>query len=146
MLKPTPKGWPRLSTAVFYQDARAAIDFLCKAFGFEVRLLVEGDGGRVEHSELTYGEALIFVGDEERQRDKGRPMVSPRSVGGANTQSVMLFVDDPRAHCERARAAGATISYEPKISDYGEDYWADLSYQAVDLEGHCWWFCQRVRG
>jgi uncharacterized glyoxalase superfamily protein PhnB len=146
MMKPTPKGWPRLSSAVFYKDAHKAIDWLCGAFGFEVRLKVEGEGGRIEHSELVYGEALIMVGDEERQKDKGRPMVSPASVGGANTQSIMLYVDDAAAHCERSRAAGAQITYEPTVSDYGEDYWADRSYQAVDPEGHCWWFCERVRG
>ncbi len=41
-MKPTPSGWPRLSSSVFYDDPRAAIDWLCRAFGFEVRLKVEG--------------------------------------------------------------------------------------------------------
>jgi hypothetical protein len=48
-VKETPPGWPRMSPAVFYDDAAAAIDWLCRAFGFEVRLKVEGDGGRIEH-------------------------------------------------------------------------------------------------
>jgi len=54
-MKPTLKGWPRLSTAIFYDDAAGAIDWLCRAFGFEVRLKVEGDGGRdiLRASELT---------------------------------------------------------------------------------------------
>jgi uncharacterized glyoxalase superfamily protein PhnB len=37
-MRPTPAGWPRLSSSIFYQDAAAAIDWLCRAFGFEVRL------------------------------------------------------------------------------------------------------------
>ena len=61
-MKATPKGWPRLSTAIYYDDAAGAIDWLCRAFTFEVRLKVEGDGGRIEHSELLYGEALVMVG------------------------------------------------------------------------------------
>ncbi len=36
-MKPTPKDWPRLSSAVFYRDAAAAIDWLCAAFDFQVR-------------------------------------------------------------------------------------------------------------
>ena len=52
-MKPTPKGWPRLSTAIFYKDAAKAIDWLCKAYGFEVRLKIDGADGLVEHSELT---------------------------------------------------------------------------------------------
>ena len=63
-MKPPPRDWPRLSSSVFYQDAHAAIDWLCRAFGFAVRLKVEGEGGRIEHSELTYGEGLVMVGQE----------------------------------------------------------------------------------
>jgi len=39
-MKKTPLGWPRISVAVFYDDALAAIDWLCRAFEFEVRLKV----------------------------------------------------------------------------------------------------------
>lgn len=146
-MKPTPKGWPRLSTAVFYKDAHKAIDWLCTAFGFEVRLKVEGEGGGIQHSELVFGEALVMVADESQQKDKGRPAnVSPLSVGGMNTQSIMLYVDDAAAHCERARAAGGVITVEPMVSDHGADYWADKSYQCRDPEGHHWWICERVRG
>ena len=147
-MNPTPKGWPRLSASIFYDEAATAIDWLCRAFGFEVRLKVEGDQGRVEHSELTYGEGLIMVGQAGTRPDlpnRSFP-TSPRSVGGANTQSVMLFVDDVDAHCARARAAGARIFEEPAVHDYGADYWADRSYGAVDPEGHHWWFTQRLRG
>jgi uncharacterized glyoxalase superfamily protein PhnB len=54
-MKPTPTGWPRISSAVYYEDAPEAIDWLCRAFGFEVRVRIEGEGGSIEHSELTYG-------------------------------------------------------------------------------------------
>ncbi|MBI2685235.1 MAG: VOC family protein [Acidobacteria bacterium] len=146
-MKQTPKGWPRLSSALFYDDAAHAIDWLCDAFGFEVRLRVEGDGGRIEHSELTYGDALIMVAQSGRKagREHFPPAGSPKSVGGVNTQSLMLFVDDVDAHCERARAAGAVILDQPAVHDYGEDYWADRSYGAADIEGHTWWFTQRIR-
>jgi uncharacterized glyoxalase superfamily protein PhnB len=146
IMKPTPKGWPRLTSSATYQDANAAIDWLCKAFGFEVRLKIDGDGGVVEHSELTYGEALFFIADERRQMDKERPFRSPKSIGGYCTQAMMLFVDDVDAHCAHAKANGAKIVREPTVSDYGEEYWTDKSYGVLDLEGHQWWFCQRLRG
>jgi len=57
----------------------------------------------------------------------------------------MVFVDDVEAHFQRAKARGAKIVTEPKTSDYGEDYWTDRSYGAVDPEGHMWWFTQRLR-
>ena len=144
-MKPPPSGWPRLSSSAYYQDANRMIDWLCEAFGFELRLKVEGDDGRVEHSELTYGEALLMVGGERRDTRWGVNMLSPKSLDGANTQGLMLYVDDVDAHCKQARAAGARIVDEPSVHDYGEDYWADRSYGAVDPEGHMWWFTQRVR-
>ena len=143
-MKPTPPGWPRMSSALWYDDAAAAIDWLCKAFGFEVRLKVEGEGGRIEHSELTFGEGLIMVGDAVKS-EKFPQVRSPRQVGGANTQNVMVYVDDVEAHCKRAREAGAKIVTEPKTDDYGEDYWSDRSYECEDVGGHHWWFCQRLR-
>src|SRR5260370_14832929 len=100
-MKLTPRGWPRLSTAIYYDDAGGAIDWLCRGFGFEVRLKVEGDGGRIEHSELVYGEALVMVsqGGERPTRPKLPSGASPRSIGGANAQSLMLFVDNVDEHC-----------------------------------------------
>lgn len=135
-----------MSSGVFYKNADAAIEWLCKAFGFEVRLKVDGNG-LVQHSELVFGEAVIMVGDERAQQEKLRDkLVSPASIDGKNTQSIMFYVDDVVALCERARAAGGTVTYEPTVSDYGEEYWADKSCQIRDLEGHHWWFAQRVRG
>ena len=55
-MKATPAGWPRLSSAIVYRDAAAAIDWLCDAFGFGVRIKVEGENGRIEHCELEYGD------------------------------------------------------------------------------------------
>jgi len=144
-MKPTPKGWPRMCASVYYEDARAAIDWLCRAFGFEVRLKVEGEGGRIEHSELVFGEALVMVSQVARGKPWTDHFVSPQQVSGNNTQSLCIFVDDADQHCERARKAGAAIGMEPETHDYGDDYFVDRTYQAVDPEGHRWWFLQRLR-
>ena len=142
-MKPTPEGWPRISSALYYDDAGKAIDWICDAFDFEVRLKVEGEGGRIEHSELVYGDGLIMVGQSHKAE---RPHCrSPRSLGDANTQGLCVCVDDVDAHCARARAAGARIVMEPEVHDYGEEYWADRVYECVDPEGHHWFFMQRVR-
>src|SRR5262245_59409006 len=138
-----PQGWPRITAAIFYDDAAKAIDWLCTAFGFEVRLKIEGDGGRIEHSELTYGEGVIMVGEATKEKFPHRK--SPRAIGGANTQNMMLYVDDVEAHCRHAREAGAKIIMEPETHDYGEDYWTDRSYECEDPEGHRWWFAERMR-
>src|ERR1700739_2108680 len=96
-VKNTPPGWPRMSSGVFYKDAAKAIDWLANAFEFEVGLKVEGDRGRLAHSELTYGgDGLFMVGEsgENPHRPKeGSWRRSPCEIGNVCTQSLMVFVD-----------------------------------------------------
>src|SRR5215470_16564323 len=120
-----PEGWPRISSAVFYDDPAKAIDWLCAAFG-DGLIMVGSTGGKSE-------------------RPVPLPCKSPRALGGANTQSLCICVDDLDAHCEKARGAGAKIMEEPATQDYGEEYLSDRTYRAEDPEGHQWWFMQRIR-
>jgi uncharacterized glyoxalase superfamily protein PhnB len=135
-----------MSASIFYEDPRAAIDWLCRAFGFELQLKVDGDGGEIVHSELVFGEALVMVGSVRGKEPWQAAYRSPRSIGGGITQALAFHIDDVDAHHARALAAGAPIVREPRTDDYGDDYWSDRSYGASDLEGHLWWFMQRVRG
>jgi uncharacterized glyoxalase superfamily protein PhnB len=146
-MKATPSGWLRFTSSVVYQDAAAAIDWLCDAFGFQVRLKVEGENGRIEHCELEYAEGLIMIAQEKADPERAwmRSFKSPKSLAGAMTQSIMFFVDDADAHCAHARSRGARIVDEPATHDYGAGYWADRSYGVLDCEGHAWWIAQRVR-
>jgi uncharacterized glyoxalase superfamily protein PhnB len=147
-MKKPPQGWPRITSSVFYDDAAIAIDWLCDAFGFEVRLKVEGEGGRIEHSELTFAsDGLVMVGSAGGKQSRAVPLPckSPRALGGCMTQALCVYVENVDAHCERARKAGAQIVEEPTTTDYGDDYWSDRGYRVVDLEGHHWWFVQRMR-
>ena len=145
MMKPSPPGWPRISSAIYYEDPVAAIDWLCNAFGFVIQEKIV-EGGKLLHSELKYGEGLIMVGDAKKEgRGELSYRSSPRSIGGANTQNMMLYVDDVEVHYQQARAAGAPIVTEPATTDYGQDYWSDRGYEAEDPEGHHWWFTQRLR-
>jgi uncharacterized glyoxalase superfamily protein PhnB len=122
-----------LSSAVSYQDPKAAYRWLEAAFGFEpLFVLLDGDGN-LAHSEMSYGDSVVMVGSEWSDDHK-----SPRSVGGRNTQSVHVQLaegEDIDAHCAHARAAGATIVMEPATQFYG-----DRTYRAKDPEGHIWTF------
>lgn len=140
-MKPVP-GWPRISSAIVYERGGEAIDWLVKAFGFEVKLRIENDDGSLVHSELTYGDGLIMVSEP---KEKFPSLRAPSQVGGGNTQAMMVYVDDLEAHEKRARAAGARVVFEPETHDYGDEYWADRTYGCLDLGGHLWWFCQRMK-
>jgi uncharacterized glyoxalase superfamily protein PhnB len=119
--------------ALQYQDARAAIDFLCRAFGFDKKAVYDGEGGAVAHAELTLGNGMIMLGSLNHG-DYGKLLVSPRAAGGV-TMGVYVIVDDVDAHFARAKAAGAVITREPVTQDYG-----GRDYTAKDPEGHVWTF------
>ena len=127
------------TSAVVYRDPKAALQWLEQAFGFEVTMAIEGppDAPEMCHYEMScQGRGRIMVG---AQWDDW--LSSPAEVGGKNTQTVHVQLPDGLdEHCERARAAGASIAAEPEDQFYG-----DRTYRAVDLEGHRWTFSTKVR-
>jgi hypothetical protein len=66
---PAPPGWLRMTTALYCDDAREAIAWYQRAFGFTVQIVVDGPDGGVAHSELRYGEAIVMVADDSADRD-----------------------------------------------------------------------------
>jgi uncharacterized glyoxalase superfamily protein PhnB len=107
-----------------YEDARAAIDWLERAFGFERHVVYENPDGTVAHGELRYGDGLVMLGSRRGEDDVRRP-----GQGWA-----YVAVDDLDAHCRKAKLAGAEIVDGPQTEDYGS------FYSARDLEGNLWSF------
>ncbi len=127
---------PAFIPSLVYRDNRAALDWLAKAFGFEVSYLLTDSSGKIMHAEMTYGDGVVMVGSEFADWTR-----SPASVGGKNTQRIHVRLERGiDEHCERARRAGAAIVMPPADQFYG-----DRSYMAADVEGHHWTFSQTVR-
>lgn len=112
---------------LIYPDVREAVGWLCAAFGFAERLRI----GEDHRSQLRVGDGAVIVGDVRGDR---RP---PRA--GEVTHSVLVRVEDARAHCERAREHGARILAEPADMEFGE-----RQYTAEDLAGHRWTFSESL--
>jgi uncharacterized glyoxalase superfamily protein PhnB len=124
---------PMIST-MRYRDATAAVDWLCRVFGFEKLSAYTDKAGKIMHAELSFGNGLIMIGPVA-DTPFGKFMIQPDEVGGKVTQTIYAIVPDPDAHCTRAKAAGANILMEPKTQDYsGRDY------SCRDIEGHVWSF------
>jgi uncharacterized glyoxalase superfamily protein PhnB len=119
--------------ALQYEDAPAAIEFLCRAFGFERKAVFQGEGDTIAHAELTLGNGMVMLGSVN-DTEYGRLLVRPRNAGGV-TMSMYVIVKDPDEHFARARAAGAEIVREPVTQDYG-----GRDYTCRDPEGHVWTF------
>jgi uncharacterized glyoxalase superfamily protein PhnB len=120
-----------------YEDAPAAIDWLERAFGFERHMVVEGNDNRIDHAELRFGSGMVMLGStrEGAQWEGDVIQKIPRQLGGAVTSGVYLIVDDPDAHHDHAKAAGAEIVTELSDQEYGS-----RDYSARDPEGYLWHF------
>ena len=115
-----------------YNDAAAAIEWLCDAFGFEKHLVVHGEDGTIVHAQLVFGNGMIMLGSA-RELDTLQSL--PSALGGAVSQSPYIIVEDADQHYGQAVAAGAEIVMEIKDEDYG-----GRGYSCRDPEGHIWKF------
>jgi len=104
-----------------YPDVTAAADWLCRQFGFRVRLRIANH--RVQ---LNVGDGALVV-------------TELRGKGVDQAHSMMVRVEDVDAHHERASLGGAQILRAPADHPYGE-----RQYTAVDLGGHVWTFTQSI--
>jgi len=129
-----------------YEDAAGAIDWLCRAFGFEedASARYSDADGVIGHAELQLeGDRIMLATPTKDYRspkhhretcaDAARWQDNPWVIDGVYVQ-----VRDVDAHCERARAAGATIMREPADPGVGVRL-----YSAEDPEGHRWMFAER---
>jgi uncharacterized glyoxalase superfamily protein PhnB len=116
---------PTVFPTLHYDDARAAIDFLTSAFGAERHAVYADENATVRHAELRFGNGIVMLGSAREAAP------ATRGKGGG----IYVVVDDPDAHCARARDAGAEITRDLNDTDYGS-----REYGARDPEGNFWSF------
>lgn len=117
-----------------YVDARAALAWLERAFGFVPQVVYDGPDGSVAHAQIVAAGNIVMLGTS---REGTYPVRAPREVGGV-TAGVYVALPDAAAvdalHA-RAKAVGADILEAPHDTDYGSH-----DFSARDLEGHPWNF------
>ena len=120
-----------------YRDAPAAIEWLCKVFGFEKHLVVLHPDGNVAYAQLSFGNGMVMLASVPKTETAfGRLMKQPDELGGAQTQTTYLVVTVVDAAYAHAKVGGAKIATEIKDEDHG-----GRDFSCYDLEGHLWSFC-----
>jgi PhnB protein len=128
-IMPTASSQQRIVPYLAYADAPAAIEFLCRAFGFEERFRFPMPDGQIGHAEIACKGQVVMLASAVPLMG----FLSPRDLIGVHSQ-ICFQVDDVDAHHQRARAAGATIASAP------QDQHGQRMYRAMDPEGHRWIF------
>jgi uncharacterized glyoxalase superfamily protein PhnB len=122
-----------------YKDAPAAIEFLCNAFGFERHAVYadEKSPNVIHHAQLMLDGNMIMLGSTGKHSpaEDLYGWKTPQELGGI-TMCIYAVIDDPDAHAERAKAAGARIIKGP----YDNDGYPGRAYGVRDTEGNVWNF------
>ena len=105
-----------------YPDVGAAVEWLCRVFGFSLRLRI-GD----HRAQLEFGSGAVIVRS------------GAAAAEAVSSHSVMVRVESVDEHYTRAVAGGAKASGAPTTYPYGE-----RQYATQDLAGHWWVFSQSV--
>ena len=129
------RRYQRVIPMLVYEDCPAAIEFLCRAFGFVERFRLPMPDGKIGHAELVHDEDVVMLASTFPEMG----LVSPQTLPARHSQ-VQCYVDDVDAHHERALKEGATITAPVEDQFYG-----DRNYRAVDPEGNRWIFATRVK-
>lgn len=109
---------------LYYADVAAAADWLCKAFGFSVRLRI-----RTHRIQLDVGGGSLVIAQQLVRSNESQ----------VPNCATMIRVNDVDAHFEAACRTGAFILSEPVTQPYGE-----RQYSAKDPFGHIWTFSQSI--
>jgi uncharacterized glyoxalase superfamily protein PhnB len=112
-----------------YDDVSAAIDWLCRIFGFTELWRAGGHRAR-----LAFGNGVLIVADADPHYGRTAP-----GDGESRSYAVMVKVDDVDAHHNHARHEGARVLSAPTDFPYGE-----RQYSVLDLAGHRWTFTQAI--
>ncbi|HEY5809785.1 MAG TPA: VOC family protein [Povalibacter sp.] len=106
-----------------YPDVRAAVGWLCAAFGFVERLRI---GDHRAQLELDGGAIVVARGSSD-------------TAAKVSSHSIMVRVADVNAHYEHSTRSGVATGGAPADYPYGE-----RQYSAVDLAGNVWTFSQTL--
>ena len=130
-----PENCQRIVPYLAYDDAPAAIEYLCRVFGFERGLEIPMGDGLIGHAEVHRDGETLMLSTAYEEVGLASPSKLPARHAG-----ITVYVDDVDAHYAVARAEGAEI-----VQELADQFYGDRVYRAADCEGNHWDFHQKVR-
>ena len=114
-----------------YIDARRALAWLEETFGAETRKVIDGPGGRVEHAEVWFGEAVVTLGS-------ARGLVDDPTVSTGRRVVYITVVDAASVDALRHRAVRNKARVVRALWD--APYNGSREFGVHDPEGNYWMF------
>jgi uncharacterized glyoxalase superfamily protein PhnB len=126
------KGGSTAIPSLRYRNAPEAIEWLCKAFGFEKNAVYANPDGTIAHAQLTLGHGMVMLGSG-KPGPADRVLRHPDQLGNLVTQGAYLVVKDCDAVYAKAKAAGAEM-----VMDIADMSYGGRGFSCLDLEGYLW--------
>jgi uncharacterized glyoxalase superfamily protein PhnB len=136
MIKAIPEGYHSLTPTFVFKDARKAIEFYKLAFGATEHYIMPGPGGRgVMHAEISIGDSIIMMGEENEQYQSK----SAETLGNSPV-SFYHYVEDVDQAFKHAVDAGAEV-----MMPVEEMFWGDRMGTVRDPFGYTWMVATHTR-
>ncbi len=129
---PTTAG-STLVPSLRYHNAPAAIDWLCRVFGFARNAVYENPDGTIAHAQLTLGRGMIMLGSAKNEGPHAHLVAHPSEIEGRQTGGIYLYIEDCDQLYASVQAAGAKVVQELHEPDYG-----GKAFTCLDPEGYLW--------
>jgi len=127
-----------------YEDGVAAMNWLCKVFGFTEKTRMLDDEGRLSHGELVLGNGIVMLASPtpDYQSPKRHCQVCEATAKWYQVpyiiNGILVSVDDVEKHYQHAKECGATILSGIETGGPG------TRYRVEDLEGQRWMFIEKT--
>ena len=110
-----PKGYHNITPSLSFKGTEEAIVWYKNVFGAKEKMKLDGPDKKVMHAELTIGDSMFFLAEENPQYNNK----TPKSVNG-NSISLHVYVEDVDDTIKKAVQNGATLLMAPMDMFYGD--------------------------
>ena len=134
-VKYIPGGYHNVTPSLSFKGAEEAIVWYKNVFGAEERSRISGHDKKIMHAEMTIGDSMIFLAEENPEYNNK----SPKSLNG-NSVHLHLYVEDVDDTIKKAVQNGATLAMAPMDMFYG-----DRVGNIEDPFGYSWTIATHVK-
>ena len=122
-----PEGYNAVMPALAIKDAASAIKWYQKVFGATEKMLMKSPDDTIAHGEITIGDTVVMVSEENPQYNK-----SPKTLNG-NSVNLCVYVQDVDTVVQKAIDNGAKV-----LIPVADQFYGDRSGRIEDPFGYIW--------
>jgi len=129
------EGYNAVTPSLAFKGTSEAIEWYKNVFGAKEKMRMEGPDKKVMHAELTIGDSIIFLAEEDPQyNNKG-----PRTLGG-NSMKLYVYTPDVDATVKKAKENRAKV-----VKPAEDQFYGDRCALIEDPFGYEWSLATHVR-